>query len=328
MAVTTFGAPRRALSPCPLCRQSAAVLAGDKDRSGRPLTTLFCLGCGLLRIDPLPTAADLRAYYLERYRLEYKGVLRPRPHHVIRAAGAARDRLRWLLPHLPSTPARWLDVGAGSGEFAFLLHRLGSRVTALEPNRGYGDYLRDTLHLDHFPGFLEDLPATASASSFDGVSCFHMLEHHPDPIDALRRIAAQLRPDGLLALEVPNAAFAFTHPDSRFHPAHLVHFNAPNLEFAARAAGFEPLALHTSADGGILWGVFRKSPGAAPAPVPPETVESLRRAECRRSLLRYYTAPAVWLRTLRRLVALAAERLRALSFDSPESFLSRADLLP
>jgi 2-polyprenyl-3-methyl-5-hydroxy-6-metoxy-1,4-benzoquinol methylase len=335
-------------SSCPLCRSSSSFVVGTKDRHNRPLTNLLCVGCGLYRVDPLPEEDVLREYYRKQYRLDYKGVLRPRPHHVIRAGRTARDRIHWLLPYLPETrdrsavdshsqpgpsariprSGRWLDVGAGSGEFAFLVRRKGLDVIALEPNHGYGEYVRRSLKVTVFCGFLEDLPH--AEGPFDGISCFHMLEHHPSPIDALMRMSSHLHQGGLLALEVPNAAFALTHPSSRFHPAHLVHFTLSTLEMAARAAGFVPLELRTSADGGILWAVLVKTQDRTPVPVPlpvlPGAGNARLRAESRRSPVRYYGNPRIWLRTFRRVKALLAERWEAQAFLSPESYLAGLDL--
>lgn len=235
-----------------------------------------------MHVAPLPSQEALQAYYAEQYRLEYKGVLRPKPYHVIRAAAAAYDRIAWLLPHLPAS-GRWLDVGAGSGEFAYLLRRKGLAVTALEPNR--------------------------------------------DPVAALGRMRRLLRPNGLMAVEVPNAAFPLVHPKNRFHPAHLVHFNFENLELATRLAGLETVEMRTSADRGVLWGVFRNSArDLAIPPISPDRVAAWQQAERCRARWRYYANPAIWARTGKRLVKLAAERRLGRRFPSPERYLAQMAL--
>lgn len=311
----------RSCGGCPVCHSADAMVAGERDRRGQPLKSLLCLGCGLLRVDPLPREEELRLYYEQQYRLEYKGVLRPKSHHVIRAARAALDRISWLLPYLPAG-GTWLDVGAGSGEFAYLLRRKGLDVQALEPNRGYGEYVRDTLGLPVVQGFLEDL--AEKSGEFDGLSCFHMLEHHPDPVAALERMRRLLRPNGVLAVEVPNAAFELVHPNSRFHPAHLVHFNRENLALAAARAGLVAAELRSSSDGGVLWGVFRNASEAVAIPeIPVGTPAAAREAEQRRAAWRYFTNPHVWARTGTRVASLAAERMMAWQRPAPERYLSQ-----
>lgn len=305
-------------SHCPLCGSTKSAVAGRLDRYGRPLTTLFCLGCGLYRSEPLPAIERLRAFYETQYRMEYKGVVRPKAHHVLRAGRAAQDRLRWLQPHLPAS-GKWLDAGAGSGEFAFLMRRCGLDVLALEPNLGYAAYICDELGIPVRQGFLEDLPE--SAGPFAGISCFHMLEHHPDPVAGLARLQALLAPGGVLALEVPNSGFLHVHPQNRFHPAHVVHFHPANLQLAAHAAGFETLECRASRDGGVVWGVFRPGRKEPVRPLP-ATVETLTRLERRRSTVRYFASPRVWGRTLLRVARLGFERLRALNFGTSREYLA------
>ncbi|MBE7542804.1 MAG: class I SAM-dependent methyltransferase [Bryobacteraceae bacterium] len=309
-------------STCPLCGSAQASVAGRLDRHRRPLTTLLCLSCGLYRSDPLPSPEQLRAFYEKQYRLEYKGVAKPKAHHVLRAARAARDRLNWLQPHLPDA-GRWLDAGAGSGEFAFLLQRRGMDVLALEPNQGYAAYIRDDLGIPVRQGFIEDLPT--SSGPFAGISCFHVLEHHPDPVEALSRFRTLLAPAGLLAVEVPNSGFAHIHPRNRFHPAHLVHFNPANLELAAHAAGFVTIECRASRDGGIVWGVFRPGPAHTVHPLP-GAAGLLAAQERGRSAARYYVSPRVWGRTMVRVARLGFERCRTIAFTSSRDYLSQLPL--
>lgn len=271
----------------------------------------------------MPGEAETREFYRNEYRRLYKGALQPKPHHVLRGARAARDRLQWLAPHLQSV-GRWLDVGAGSGEFAFLMRRKGMQVLALEPNLGYAGFVRQSLGIEVQEGFLEDLDP--AGGQFDGISLFHVLEHHPDPVGALARLRAMLAPGGILALEVPNAEFDPVHPEKRFHPAHLVAFCRENLEASALAAGLAPAEIRASADGGVLFGVFHAAGIVRPVRPSPALVSRLLERERSQSRLRYYSSPIVWARTIRRLTCLVAERFNARSAAAPQAFLERFPL--
>ncbi len=109
-----------------------------------------------------------------------------------------------------------------------------------------------------------------------------------------------LAPDGILAVETPNVTAPLCHPQSRFHPAHVVHFSLETLRYAAEKAGLRALEMHASADGGVLWAVFRHSDGAGGEPQKP-AVAPLLEAEAARSKSGYYLNPRVWARTARRL---------------------------
>ncbi len=307
---------------CPVCQSLRRQTVCEKDRHGGRLQTVICLDCGLYRTHPLPCPEALRAFYETEYRRLYKGSAKPRLHRVIRAAQAARERIRRLLPYLPSR-RKWLEIGAGSGEFAFLMQRLGHEMEAVEPDRSYSEFLRQDLGLKARQAFLEDLPS--SLGPYDGIAFFHVLEHHPDPCAALRRLASLLTGSGVLAVETPNVAAPYCHPASRFHRAHVVHFSLRTLEYAAARAGLQPVEMQASEDGGVLWAVFRRGRELSEPPGVGAASELLE-AESRRSRTGYYLNPDVWARTGQRLVRMAAQRCMALHYASARDYLMQVAL--
>jgi SAM-dependent methyltransferase len=96
----------------------------------------------------------------------------------------------FALEHLPTAPARILEVGCGGGEVAVALARTEYVVTAIDPRAPEGAIFR-RVELDQFEG--ED--------GFDGVLASVSL-HHLERIDAaVDRIAELLRPGGVLVVE-------------------------------------------------------------------------------------------------------------------------------
>jgi len=57
--------------PCNLCGETAMTVVCRYDRRLKPLTTVSCDGCGLLRTDPMPSEEELGLYYASNYRLDY-----------------------------------------------------------------------------------------------------------------------------------------------------------------------------------------------------------------------------------------------------------------
>jgi 2-polyprenyl-3-methyl-5-hydroxy-6-metoxy-1,4-benzoquinol methylase len=237
--------------PCNLCGGHAVTVLSNRSRSGQPLRSVACEGCGLVWSDPRPH--DARQFYEDEYRLAYKQTFEPQPKHVLRAGHVALSRLAkirpWLLGRL-----RILDVGSGGGEFAYLLKTLGHDVQGVEPNKGYAGYAATQYGLATTRGFIGDVPLPEGG--FDLITIWHVLEHTEDPGAVLRQLRSALRPGGTLVVEVPNVEATCQSPRSSFHEAHLYTFNAATLDHLGAKSGLRAEHCQLSDDGGNLTAVF------------------------------------------------------------------------
>lgn len=221
--------------PCPLCASADYTVVGLHDRNGDDLRTVMCRACGHVFTNPAPSEADLNSYYSERYRSEYKGVVTPKRKHVLRAGLRAMERLQRLRNRCKS-PTMVLDVGAGGGEFAYLLRSAGYDITGIEPNAGYAEFGKTSYDLNILPTTLELV--TFPPAHFDAIAIHHVLEHLPEPRVSLEQLHRWLKPNGLLVVEVPNILSRFHAPHRRFHAAHLHSFNLAGLTDLLLATGF------------------------------------------------------------------------------------------
>lgn len=248
---------------CKLCGSTEVTTIAHRSRSGRPMRSVACTGCGLVWADPRPH--EVRQFYEEDYRLAYKNTFQPRAKHVLRAGRVALDRLERIRAVLrPSS--RVLDVGSGGGEFAYLLRTLGHEVTGVEPNRGYAGFSREQYGLDVRVGFIDEVELPAA--SFDLITIWHVLEHTADPYAVLRQLRAALRPGGRLVVEVPNIEATCQSPRSSFHEAHLYTFGEPTLGRLGARAGLAAVSSTLSEDGGNITMIFEPVAASAAAPVP------------------------------------------------------------
>ena len=110
-------------------------------------------------------------------------------------------RLRWDCPPWRGR-GRYLDVGCGSGGALGVAQSLGWQVAGVEMDAAAAAKARRFTARLHV-GDLQAAPF--GTGEFDVISAYHVLEHVPDPVGAVRRMLGWLAPGGLLVVEVPNA---------------------------------------------------------------------------------------------------------------------------
>lgn len=247
---------------CILC-PAAAV---DTDlRFGRllglvePYQVQICLSCGLRWLSPRPTAAAYQRLYA--YDSYFEG------EHVVESfrvlAGKRiphfHNRLRTLERMLRTRdrPLTILEVGAATGEFAHAAQMRGHTALGYEISDGAREFARREYGVELTPGDLADTPAT----SVDVIHMNHVLEHLADPRQTLLECWRVLRPNGLLAVEVPQqfdndldrlkSLLGLTKAPS-FTPYSLHHtyfFTPETLRRLTQAAGFETGLVSTASPG-------------------------------------------------------------------------------
>lgn len=246
---TSTGTLRKAETACPNCGSRSSQIIANKDgKTNDALITVSCSDCGLGRIDPLPTDHELAEWYATQYRQAYKSAVQPALRHVLRAARNAQLRWQWfcqntvgLDPYQKTDTKRSLDIGSSSGEFVYRLHTLGYQAKGIEPHQGYATYARNMLGIDINNGTLQHCLANEAPSSFDLISMFHVLEHLPDPVAALRTIGEKLKSEGLLYIEVPNA-MRLCSPNYMFFKAHTLYFTGHTLRTLLEKSGYKVVA--------------------------------------------------------------------------------------
>jgi SAM-dependent methyltransferase len=255
--------------PCPLCGgRDVATLAWLRDVAlGVPGTFALarCRACGLLHQNPRVCEHQLDRAYPDDYPAHARDAEMPR---LLRREGSA---VRWALArwhgyrHLhtnrPSMRAlawalrhrrkirenfppwigegRLLDVGCATGRFLHGMKAVGWRVVGVEIDP-VAAAKAACVASDIFVGDPTDAPF--ADGSFDVVTSFHVVEHLPRPLAALSRMVRWLARDGLLIVEVPNAAGAGGRLFGRYwsgldFPRHLVHFTPATMAAMVERAG-------------------------------------------------------------------------------------------
>lgn len=243
-------APPTVELPCPLCGGTAytTVLRGARDwvwRKPGEFQVQRCEGCQLVATRPRPADEALGFYYDNTYSGEaQKGMRRFQTESWLgRRLNLTRLKILSKIKRLGADD-HLLDVGCSYGGFLREARRSGCRTSGLDLDAGSIEQAVDRDQTDYRIGTL----ATAgyAPGSFTVITFLESLEHHTDPIAALRAAHAALTPGGVCVVEVPNFA-GFWRKVFRtawlplLIPQHLFHFTPATLKNALKAAGLEPV---------------------------------------------------------------------------------------
>jgi SAM-dependent methyltransferase len=193
---------------CSLCRTDNSIELFNNDSHGFGLRTVICKNCGLVYLNPRPTAAEYARLYSGIYETLF--------------------------------PTAFLEVGPGDGAFLKLLKANSGlkSVSGIEPSPKAVEVCRKR-GLDVEEGYLT---STSPAGQFDCVAAFHVLEHALDPMSLLRVFHSRLNDNGTLLVEVPNILGNWRGL-GMIHIAHPSQFSPDSLRFALSLAGFRVLAI-------------------------------------------------------------------------------------
>jgi SAM-dependent methyltransferase len=149
---------------------------------------------------PRPSVAEVAAFYS-----------RPAKYDSWLQEERGRDalwkrRLRKFLRH--RAEGSLLDIGAGIGQFLHHAQPLFTRVTGTEVSDSAVRIAREKYGLELHAGQAEELDFPLA--SFDNITLFHVLEHVPAPGRLIAQCRDLLRPQGILAIAVPNDVRAWS----------------------------------------------------------------------------------------------------------------------
>lgn len=140
--------------------------------------------CGLVYLDPKPPD-DTSEWMLEKHADGYYAI-------------PAKLRLQWVKDFHRS--GRLLEVGCGRGHFLALARHEGFEVAGIDPDAKSVQYALERYGITVERSTIEE--SQLPEQSFDVVYHVDLLSHFPDPIRALRSMAARVRPGGYVCFEV------------------------------------------------------------------------------------------------------------------------------
>ncbi|HOV59523.1 MAG TPA: methyltransferase domain-containing protein [Candidatus Hydrogenedentes bacterium] len=160
-----------------------------------------------------------------------------------------------LMPHVPVTVKKLLDVGCATGSFGHAVKtQFGNPlVFGIEMNPDAAEQARQKLD-EVLMGDIEDIDLPETFRNFDCIVCADVLEHLRNPEVALRKLGDRLAPDGRIVISIPNVQFyeviamlasgnwTYTHAGI-MDETHRHFFTRATLEDLLREAGLECLTI-------------------------------------------------------------------------------------
>lgn len=233
------------------------LVATTTSYGSAPADIVRCERCGHMQVAAFPPEPQLDEAYAEVAEAAYVD------EEAGQRATAARalDRLE-----RHRAPGRLVDLGCWVG---FLVSEAGARgwtASGVEPSRFASEYARSSLELDVITGTLES--AGLPEGEFDAVVMGDVIEHLPDPGDALDRIHALLAPDGVVMLMLPDAGSRVAALlGARWWsvlPTHVQYFTRESLSRLLARHGFAAEWVDTAPKAFTLGYYLRRLEGYSP----------------------------------------------------------------
>ena len=219
---------------CYLCGAADFEPREGKVRDKPELSILECRGCGLVF---LADQSDRdTSFYAESgmhgaSSLDVQSWLRETDKDDQRRFELLADKL---------VGRRVLDFGCGVGGFLLKAKERAASVHGVEPEKRLAAHF-----LQHGVTVWPDCEGVDPANRFEIITAFHVLEHLPDPRDALRKLGGLLADaSSEIIVEVPSSSDALlmlyrnrAFSEFTYWSCHLYLFDAANLALLARQAG-------------------------------------------------------------------------------------------
>lgn len=200
-----------------------------------PIVAGYCPCCSHVQLIARPTPEELDLVYLGEYtNVMEKGILSSADQMALDCKAFFDFADGGKLP----ADGQVLEIGCFDGSFLSLFG--GRRLIGCEPNP-MGRMAAERYGVKVVPKYFS--AADFEDSSVDLVVMRHLIEHLPEPLEALEACRQIIKAGGRLLIETPNIEHTLTqHVVGNFYHQHLHYFSRESLPLILRRAGFEVVA--------------------------------------------------------------------------------------
>ncbi len=206
--------------------------------------------CGYYRVDPIPSAEELKEYYQKKYYQETKGSYQNR---YVGGELKWKQFQEWLVVQgilKFGQRGKALDIGCGEGFLLKTLDEHGFDALGTDFSR-HGIMTHNPELAGHFfqSNIEEYLEQVDSLREFDVISLLHVIEHVRHPKKLLETLKSKMHPNALLVIRFPNDnsklhQYIQEHTETADQwwvasPDHISYFNHDSMSRLLAKFGFE-----------------------------------------------------------------------------------------
>lgn len=232
-------------SECPLCSSDKIdpwLVCTDHLVSHGQFELYKCHSCGFVFTRKYPEEEQIGRYYDSSGYVAHDdkapGIVN-RIYEVVRKI-MLRKKRKLVTEITGLAGGRVLDIGCGTGYFAFAMKEAGWIAEGIEPNLKARDHCKTNFGINVIdPSAINSLPS----EQYDCITFWHVLEHLHDPSGYASEVQRLLKPGGVCITALPNSSSY----DSDFYgknwagfdvPRHLWHFTPETIDLFASKTGF------------------------------------------------------------------------------------------
>lgn len=238
------------MNPCPVCSNTLFHKIFEVPerflQKKEPLYQIMeCTECGLGRTEPFPSLETIPHLYPPNYSGDVERVVNQYLQGKLEGTSSWRmetEKVKLLEKFKKS--GRILDVGCAEGKFLWALDKNQWKRYGLELNHNTLELVRGKVRdVTYISGDL-NLPQLQD-EYFDVITLWHVLEHTPNPREAVKRIWSLLKDNGIAVISVANLDCLQIRVFGKYWypfddvPRHLYHFRSRTLKRLLQEAGFD-----------------------------------------------------------------------------------------
>ena len=235
---------------CPCCGSKSIISVlsvKDYTVSNEFFKVLECKDCSVRFTQGIANEEHIGRYYQSENYISHsdtnKGIINKLYHYVRNIT--LKNKYKTVCTQTKKTVGNLLDIGAGTGAFAFFMQTAKWNVTGLEPDVTARNVAYNKFKLIlQSPEELFNLPE----NNFDAITMWHVLEHVHNLDGYLKAFGKLLKSEGKLFIAVPNyMSYDAGHYKEYWAaydvPRHLYHFSPKSIELLAANYGMTVTAI-------------------------------------------------------------------------------------